>query len=110
MSAISPPQSSNRNTPTCATHRDRLNKTRNTQKTVHENNEPNVHNREHKKSLTCKSCKNAKKFSDEISKDAKKYEETQLRVFQYTDDDDKKILKKMEKCNKCKTNPPHKKM
>jgi hypothetical protein len=29
-----------------------------------------------------------------------------LRVFQYTDDD-QKILKKMEKCNKCKTN--HKK-
>jgi hypothetical protein len=57
------------------------------------------------------SCKNAKKFSDEISKDAKKYEETQITRIPIHRRRPKKILKKMEKCNKCKRNEPaHKKM
>jgi hypothetical protein len=48
---------------------------------------------------------NAKKFSDEIQKTLKNMKKHKLRVFQYTDDDQKKYLKK-KKCNKCKRNEP----
>jgi hypothetical protein len=108
MSAISPPQSSRskqKYTNLCYTGTGANKNPQHTKKQFMRimNQTFTKRCREHKKSLTCKSCKNAKKFSDEISKKTlKNMKKHKLRVFQYTDDDQKKYLKKMEKCNKCK--------
>jgi hypothetical protein len=96
MSAISPPQSSRskeKYTNLCYTEPG-LTKPATHKKTVHENNEQTfTKDAENTKNHSLAKLQNAKKFSDEI-KDAKKMKKHKLRVFQYTDDDQKKYLKK----------------
>jgi hypothetical protein len=112
MSAISPPQSSRskqKYTNLCYTGTGANKNPQHTKKQFMRimNQTFTKRCREHKKSLTCKSCKNAKKFSDEISKKTlKNMKKHKLRVFQYTDDDQKKYLKKWKNATSVKRNEP----